>query len=540
MFNEGYNCWQTANAKRLSVLVSGAAYFKALRETIKQAQHSVMIVGWDIDSRTQLLRDAVQDDLPIELGAFLDAIVRRRPQLNVYLLTWDFAALYWPEREWFSHLKLHWGTHKRLKFALDNTHAVAGSHHQKIVVVDDAVAFVGGLDLTKRRWDTPKRYAKDPRRTDTEGEQYPPFHDMQMIVDGEAAVALGDLFRSRWQQATEEKLERPPAITLDPWPIDIEPLIDNAEVAIARTEPGYDDQSAVREVEQLYLDLIAAARQMIYIENQYLTSHTICTALCKRLGSVEGPEIIMVLPERTSGWLEQVTMDVLRARLLKKLRSADFYGRLRIYYPVVPGLGDDCINVHAKLMIVDDQFLRIGSANLSNRSTGLDTECDLAVEGNVKAQRSAIAGFRNHLLGQHLGIKQSKVTRSIVQRGSVIDAIESLRGGDRSLQVLDGQVSTVLDRLVPQAAVIDPEQPISSRVFSAYLMSVVQLEKQKKSDFSTLLNDVMLLSFGLALRLTPLNRWLDNGLNVIRKPLDVSLNLLDSFQERLNNRTDQI
>jgi phosphatidylserine/phosphatidylglycerophosphate/cardiolipin synthase-like enzyme len=532
MFNKGSNCWQIADADRVSALVDGAAYFAAFRETVKRARHSVLIVGWDIDSRTRLLRGPVEDDLPVELGAFLDAVVRRQPTLQVYLLTWDFAALYWQEREWFIRYKLQWGTHEHLHFALDGTHAVAGSHHQKIVVVDDAVAFVGGLDLTKRRWDTPARYADDPRRTDTEGEQYPPFHDIQMMVDGKAAAALGRLLRRRWQHATGERLSNPEIVAIDPWPTSINPIIHNAEVAIVRTEPGNGDKPAVREVEQLYLDMIAAARETIYIENQYLTSHVIGAALCDRLRAPDGPEVLLILPMQTSGWLEQVTMDVLRARLLEQLRAADIRGRLRIYYPVVPDLTDDCVNVHAKLMIVDDRLLRIGSANLSNRSMGLDSECDLAIEARNDQHRLAIKGFRDHLLSQHLGVEQSVVSSALVLTGSLNAAVDSLRGGARTLHELDGQVSALLDNAVPATAVIDPEQPLAAQALLAYFMPGIQWEGSGGLGVIARVSDLALLGFGLALRWTPLARWLDVGLNHLQRPLDISLDLIDSLKER--------
>jgi len=531
MFKKGFNCWQIADANRVSVLVDGAAYFAAFRETVKQAKHSVLIVGWDIDSRTRLLRGPVQDDLPVELGAFLDAVVRRRPTLRVYLLTWDFAALYWQEREWFARYKLQWRTHERLFFALDDTHAVAGSHHQKVVVVDDAVAFVGGLDLTKQRWDTPARNADDPRRTDTQGERYPPFHDIQIMVDGEAAATLGQLLRKRWQQATGELL-RPQKTATDPWPNSINPIIRNAEVAIVRTESGNEDNPIVREVEQLYLDMIATARKTIYIENQYLTSHVIGAALCDCLRSADGPEVLLILPMQTSGWLEQVTMDVLRARLLEKLRAADTQGRLRIYYPVVPDLTDDCINVHAKLIIVDNHLLRIGSANLSNRSMGLDTECDLAIEAHNDGHRAAIEQFRNQLLSQHLGVEPAVVSRTVARQQSLIAAVESLRGGARTLQELDGRVSAALDNTVPAAAVIDPEQPLTATALLEHFMPEVQLEGFERLQLSQRVSDIALLGFGLALRWTPLARWLDAGLDGVQRPLDASLSILTALKAR--------
>ncbi len=47
--------------------------------------------------------------------------------------------------------------------------------------------------------------------------------------------------------------------------------------------------------------------------------------------------------------------------------------------------------VHSKVMIVDDGFLRVGSANLNNRSMGADTECDLAFEASCDEHREFIA-----------------------------------------------------------------------------------------------------------------------------------------------------
>ena len=89
----------------------------------------------------------------------------------------------------------------------------------------------------------------------------------------------------------------------------------------------------------------------------------------------------MVLPLKTGGWLEQHTMDVLRDRILRTLREADVHDRLRVYYPQLAVNPDVTLMVHAKVMVIDDCFVRVGSSNLSNRSLGLDSECDLSVVG---------------------------------------------------------------------------------------------------------------------------------------------------------------
>ncbi|NIS35617.1 MAG: hypothetical protein GWO04_39300, partial [Actinobacteria bacterium] len=192
---------------------------------------------------------------------------RRRRHLHAYLLNWDFALIYALEREPLPRIELGRRTHERVHFELDSEHPLAGSHHQKIVVIDDAVAFVGGLDLTIRRWDTPDHRPDEPRRVDPRGESYGPFHDVQMAVDGEAATALGELARRRWFRATGERI-RSPRSGRDVWPPDLAADMENVEVAVARTRPAWGGEVEIREVETLHLDAIAAARSLIYFENQ--------------------------------------------------------------------------------------------------------------------------------------------------------------------------------------------------------------------------------------------------------------------------------
>ena len=178
--------------------------------------------------------------------------------------------------------------------------------------------------------------------------------------------------------------------------------------------PLYGGQAEVREVERLLTDAIAAAKNVIYIEAQYFTAHKVGDALAKRLEENDGPEIVLVLPERTNGWLSQKTMDVLRERLFKQLLAADHQHRLRLYRPCIPGLGEECVNVHSKIIVIDDELVRVGSANLNNRSMGLDTECDLTFEARGEPRiRSAISAFRSRLLAEHLGVDAVEIEKQI-------------------------------------------------------------------------------------------------------------------------------
>jgi phospholipase D1/2 len=506
----GGNCWRLARAERVAYLVDGAAYFAAFRAAAARAERSIFIVGWDIDSRTALVHAPQDDGLPDKLGEFLDALAARRRGLHIQVLDWDFAMLYALERELLPIYRLGWRTHRRLHFHLDDRHPVGGSHHQKIVVIDDAVAFVGGLDLTIRRWDTSEHRPDEPRRVDPGGDPYPPFHDVQMMVDGAAAAALGELARARWRRATDrEPHARVRQSTADPWPANVRPDLTGVDVAIVRTEPGYAGRQAVHEVRQLYLDAIAAARRWIYVENQYFTSAAVGEALAARLAERDGPEIVIVSRRHGGGWLEQSTMEVLRSRLVRQLLESARSGNLKVYCPEHAQLKGECIDLHSKLMIVDDRLLRIGSANLANRSMGLDTECDLAIEADSPELAHSIGALRARLLGEHLGVAPDLVAREIERRGSLIGAVEALRGNHRSLEPLDAAVASDLEALVPEAAVIDPERPVDPEALVDELVpSVAQPRAGARiALLAAFLAGVVVLA--AAWRWGPLAQWLD-------------------------------
>jgi phospholipase D1/2 len=461
LFDAGRNCWRVESAARASFLIDGAAYFTAFREAAKEARHTIVIIGWDFDSRVSMLIEREPDGFPDRLGEFLHDLLRKRRQLRVYVLIWDFHMIYWKEREWWWPPSKY-PAHRRLHFIKDAVHPMGASHHQKVVVIDDAVAFSGGMDFAQCRWDTPRHEPRHPeRRLCADGGPCRPFHDVQMMVDGAAAAALGDLARDRWKRAGGRPMARPPALgPSDLWPASVEPDLIDVPVAIARTIPETDRQEPIHEVERLVLDSLAAARRHIYIETQYLTSTTVTDCLAQRLQEPGGPEVVMILHPNSDGWLEQHTMDVLRGRVLTRLRAVDRFHHLALYYPRIPDLHGQCISMHSKVCIVDDEIVRVGSANLSNRSMGFDTECDLAVEaGGDQARQRRIAAFRHTLLSEHLDVDPKTVERDMAKDGSLINTVERLRTGGRSLAIFDGSISAEVDEVVPDAEFIDPSRP---------------------------------------------------------------------------------
>jgi len=465
LLRPGYNVWTLARAERVSFLVDACDYYRAFHEAALRAKRSIIILGWDFNSQTQLHFDEVAPGgPPALLGEFLNYLVHRRHSLHVHVLNWDYPMVFGTDREFPPLYGFGWTPARRVHLRYDDTHPVAGSHHQKIVVIDDTVAFIGGIDLTVRRWDCPEHSPEDPRRM-AYGKPYPPFHDLMVAVDGEAARQLATLARDRWQAATGQKLK---PVTFrgvsdsDPWPASFQPDLTSVEVGVARTAPPRGELPAIKEVEKLYLDMIAAAQKTLYIENQYFTAPRIAAALEKRLQEPDGPEIVLVLRLLSHGWLEEHTMHVLRTRLIERLRKADKHGRFHVYYPHVPGLADGCcVDVHSKLMIVDDRVIRIGSSNLCNRSMGLDTEADLAIEARGRPQVSnAIRRFRDKLIAEHLGVPVEKLRVEIERGGSLAGAIKALMHDGRSMRELSA-LPEWSDAVVNVAAVADPDEPIA-------------------------------------------------------------------------------
>src|SRR4051812_28310143 len=241
--------WRKEHARRAAVLIDAARYFGAARAAMLKAKSHIFILGWDIHSRTALVGEsgAADDGYPEAFGDFLSALVRERPKLKVHVLLWDFAMLYATERELFPVYALRWNTPPGVEFYLDNAVPLGSSQHQKLIVIDDSVAFSGGLDVTIRRWDTGAHDYDHPLRRDPAGKYYRPFHDVQAIVEGDAARALGRLARARWQCACDERIALGRG-TRDCWPDGFEADFSDIEIGIARTQPAYQSQSQIQEV----------------------------------------------------------------------------------------------------------------------------------------------------------------------------------------------------------------------------------------------------------------------------------------------------
>ena len=435
----GQTCWRIEQASRVAFLVDVQDYFAAVRSVLPTARRSIHLIGWGFDPRTRMQPDGFERPHdPDELGELLIALANDRPDLDVRLLIWKSALPIAASQEFFPHRARAWFKHSKVKFRLDDAVPLGGCHHQKVLVIDDRIAFCSGGDFGTDRWDTIAHLDDDARRIDPNLAYHPPRHEVTMMVDGPAARALGDHVRKRWLRATGETVE-PPAndasdvIPIDAWPDFVPVAMREAPVAIARTEPAWHKQPLVEEWKALTLRSIAMAERTLYLENQYFTSPIIAEALARRLADPDGPEIVLISTEHSPSYFDKITMDRARSIAVRRLREADVFGRLRILAPHTAH-GKPII-VHAKVTIVDDRLARIGSANLNNRSGGLDTEIELAVEANDAAHAQAITTLRNRLVGHYFGRSAADIATAIERRGGLIGAIDHLNTHGRLTQI---------------------------------------------------------------------------------------------------------
>lgn len=466
-----------AHAKRLAPLVDGVEYFRALREALILANHHVILIGWDLHSEIDLLRgreaeEAVErDGYPVRLADLLERMVSEKPSLHVSILIWEGSPLFALERQHLPRMKRPWSSQSRIDLVWDRDSPPLASQHQKVVVVDDRLAFVGGMDLTQSRWDDHEHRPADRRRRKpglipSYGH---PYHDIMLAVDGDAARVIGDWSRERWARAAEGELKQSNPSTKggeDPWPPNLEPVLRDRFVALTLTQPGFGQYTEKRQVEQTYLAQIAEARHFVFIENQYFSSEKICSALCDRLREPGGPEIVLILPWGCPGTVQSMSLDTQRDMLLDRLREADAEGRLGVYWPTLAG-GDEtdvhqnAVYVHAKTLVVDDTLMRIGSANLANRSMGLDTELDASVwiDEDDDEARAAIAAYRRRLLAYLLGVDVERVEVTEQREASLLATIEALREGARSLHPFEHRAATFQGLALP-IELADPDRPL--------------------------------------------------------------------------------
>ncbi len=473
ILRKGENVWCQHPVAATGLLVDGDDYYRAFHAAGQLARDYILLAGWQFDTDACLLRGAEAESavLPVTLLKYLDALCRRTPTLRIYLLAWDFHVVFSLERQWMQDLRFKWMTSDRLQFQFDAHHVDGGSHHQKFAVIDGQLSFLGGMDLCDHRWDDRKHKLPNPLRI-SRGAPHQPFHDVQAYVVGDAVgQQLTELFVARWALAGGKPFALAPSAPsrqlADFVPTGAVPLAAS-EVMLSRTDPygTPDGAGSCCEIRDLHLRAIGNAQQVIYVETQYFSCQELGQALAQRLASPQGAlEVVLVLNIRGETLKEQVAVGLAQAKILGELRAAvaGTSNKLGVYY-TVPETSDGVepergTYIHSKLMIVDDRFLTVGSANLTNRSTSVDTELNLSVETLDAADGlvGSIVAARRSLLAEHLGVPEVHESASLVDQ---LNGFAHAREGRLRLHPSPTEEErSVLDVIDPQQLPFDPGAP---------------------------------------------------------------------------------
>lgn len=442
ILRSGRNCQHISQVESSGVLVDARDYYIAVHRAICAAQRHVLVAGWQFDSRFDLIRgaDAVDVTVPTRLLELLEYVVEQRPELRVYLLAWDYNLVFAFEREWMQKLKFDWTTHDRIRFAFDDQHPAGGSHHQKLVAVDGAIAFAGGIDLCDARWDDRAHALDNPLRKTQGGAPHKPYHDVMAFCTGPAVADAEGLFGLRWRRATGEELALAPPETPAHFSLDGTLPLTCSRLALSTTfgEHPPSNTPKIEQIKALYEDAIAAAQDLVYIETQYFTSDAVHRALITRMRA-SGPrlEIVIVMPRGADTPKENFALGDAQNRVLASLQAAAAaYGHtLRILFSGAPDADGELVAtfIHSKVLAIDDRILSIGSANCTNRSMSVDSELNITWECSTEDDQPAgqIARVRASLLAEHAGIEYDP---RLEQRAGLVAQLDELIGSSKLQQ----------------------------------------------------------------------------------------------------------
>ncbi|HUA06266.1 MAG TPA: phospholipase D family protein [Solirubrobacteraceae bacterium] len=360
----------------LEVLVDGAAAFPAIAEAISSARDRVHVTGWHVAPHFELVRG----ERPTVLGELLAETAER---IDVRVLVWAGAPVpaFHPTRKEVRAgvEELTRGT--RIRCELDPREHPFHCHHEKTVIVDGEVAFVGGIDMTDYagdRFDTSDHPAR--RRLG--------WHDVASCLRGPAVADVEDHFVLRWREVTGERLERAPAPA----------AAGGSTVQVVRTiaENMYDDvPTGDFRILESYMRAIQSAKRFVYLENQFLWAPEIVDLLAEKLRRPPCDEfrVVVVLPARANNGHDD-TM----GQLGQLVEADDDAGRLlATTIRSLSGQRDDHLYVHAKVGIIDDRWLTVGSANLNAHSLLNDTEMNVVTDDPELARATRLRLWAEHL-----------------------------------------------------------------------------------------------------------------------------------------------
>lgn len=365
------------HGNRLEVLVDGEESLTAIQAAIGDAKSHVHIANWHASADFRLTREP---DAPT-LRELLAGTARRG--IDVRLLLWAGPPLpmFQPTRGRVraEQRKLTVGTGVRC--VLDARERTLHCHHEKLVIVDDAIAFVGGLDFTALEGDRHDSTDHPPSRPLG-------WHDLMTRLSGPVVADVAEHFRQRWAEVAGEDLPAPRVPEPD----------GSSHAQLLRTVPEKTYDFAPKgefTVLDAYLRALRSARRLVYLENQFLWSPEITDVLIDKLRHPPDDRfrVVLLLPRKPSNG-----SDTTRGQLGRLLEADDGHRRLLAATISTHDGGSSApVYVHAKLGIVDDEWMTIGSANLNEHSLFNDTEVNVATD-----DRGLIRATRLRLWSEHL------------------------------------------------------------------------------------------------------------------------------------------
>ncbi len=361
----------------IEILIDGVQALPSIAAALRDAQSHVHLAGWYFTPGFALEREG--ESLPV-LRNLLAELAER---VDVRVLAWAGAPLplFRPSRGDVRHMREQLVENTRIQCALDARERPLHCHHEKTIVIDDRVAFVGGIDLTSESGD---RYDSNdhPARSDVG------WHDACARIEGPAVGDVAGHFRLRWHEVTGQVLA-PSALPKPAGKVGLQ---------IVRTVPEriYDAKPRGEfTILESYLRALQAAERFVYIENQFLWSPEIEAVLHDRVLRPPHPDfrLVLLLPSKPNSGADDT-----RGMLGHLLEADGDAGRvLACTLFARAGRLADPIYVHAKLAIVDDAWLTLGSANLNEHSLFNDTELNLVSQDPELARDTRLRLWAEHL-----------------------------------------------------------------------------------------------------------------------------------------------
>jgi phosphatidylserine/phosphatidylglycerophosphate/cardiolipin synthase-like enzyme len=354
----------------LEVFVDGTEAIPAIAAAIEAAQSSVWLAGWHFSP-----------DFGMGEATLRELLAEKAQRVDVRVLVWAGAPLplFHPSRGEVQELRDRLVRGTRIACVLDDRERPLHCHHEKLLIVDGRTAFVGGIDLTDLGGDRFDSHAHLPRGRIG-------WHDATSRIEGPAVADVAAHFALRWQETTSEDLE--PAAA---------PEAGSVAVQVVRTIPNgvYDrvPRGDFRILES-YVRALRSAERLIYLESQFLWSPELVSVLAEKLRNPPADEfrLVVLLPAQPKNGKEDT-----RGQLGVLAEADAGRGRFLPCTLVQQGVGGKQVYVHAKIGIVDDRWLTIGSANLNEHSLFNDTEMNVVVQDAALARAVRFRLWSEHL-----------------------------------------------------------------------------------------------------------------------------------------------